>query len=190
MCRHGQWPAWPFCPWDFPGKNTGMGCHTLLQGIFPTQELNPGVWHWRLILYSLSHQGSSGSINWFFSFLGSFLFLLLWMPGNFNRILLILYCWWQNFILSLNCIVVYSAAAAKLLQLYPTLCDRMDCSLPGFSVYGNSPGKNTGVSCHFLLQGIFPTQGSNRSLLSLLHLLHWQVHSFTTESPGKPLVNV
>ena len=36
------------------------------------------------------------------------------------------------------------------------------------------PGKNTGVGCHFLLQGIFPTQGSN---LCLLHLLHWQVDS-------------
>ena len=31
----------PICPWDFPGKNTGVGCHFLLQGIFPNQELNP-----------------------------------------------------------------------------------------------------------------------------------------------------
>ena len=36
----------------------------------------------------------------------------------------------------------------------------MDCSLPVFSVHGNSPGKNTGVGCHSLLLGIFPTQGS------------------------------
>ena len=41
----------------------------------------------------------------------------------------------------------------------------MHCSLPGFSVHGNSPGKNTGVGCHFLLQGIFPTQVSNLGLL-------------------------
>ena len=41
------------------------------------------------------------------------------------------------------------------------LCDPMDCSLPCFSVHGDSPGKNTGVGCHALLQGIFPTQGSN-----------------------------
>ena len=40
----------------------------------------------------------------------------------------------------------------------------MDCSLPGSSVYGDSPGKNTGVGCYSLLQGIFPTQGSNPSL--------------------------
>ena len=43
--------------------------------------------------------------------------------------------------------------------------------------------KNTGVHCHFLLLGIFPTQGLNRRLL---HLLHWQVDSSITESPGKP----
>ena len=39
-----------------------------------------------------------------------------------------------------------------------------DCCPPGSSVHGDSPGKNTGVGCHFLLQGIFPTQGSNLSL--------------------------
>ena len=43
---------------DSPGRNTGMGCHALLQGIFPTQGLNLGLLHWRWILYSLSHQGS------------------------------------------------------------------------------------------------------------------------------------
>ena len=37
----GLWPARLFCPWDFPGKNTGVGCHFLLQGTFPTQGLNP-----------------------------------------------------------------------------------------------------------------------------------------------------
>ena len=45
-----------------------------------------------------------------------------------------------------------------------TLCDPMDCSPPGSSVHGDSPGKNTGGRCHALLQGIFPTQGSNPGL--------------------------
>ena len=40
----------------------------------------------------------------------------------------------------------------------------MDCSLPGFSVHRDSPGKIIGVGCHALLQGIFPTQGSNSGL--------------------------
>ena len=43
---------------DSPGKNTGLGCHALLQGIFPTQGLNPGLPHCRWILCHLSHQGS------------------------------------------------------------------------------------------------------------------------------------
>ena len=44
-----------FCSWDFPGKNTGVGCHSLLQGIFPTQGLNPGHLHCRQTPYRLSH---------------------------------------------------------------------------------------------------------------------------------------
>ena len=44
---------------------------------------------------------------------------------------------------------------AKLLQLCPTLCDPMDCGPPGSSVHRDSPGKNTGVGCHALFQGIF-----------------------------------
>ena len=44
--------------WNSPGKNTGVGCHSLLQGIFPTQVSNPGLLHCRQILYHLSHQGS------------------------------------------------------------------------------------------------------------------------------------
>ena len=42
---------------DFPGKNTGMGCHSLLQGIFLAQGSNPGLPHYRQTLYHLSHQG-------------------------------------------------------------------------------------------------------------------------------------
>ena len=49
------------CPWNSPGQNTGVGSHSLLQGIFPTQGLNPGLLHGRRILYHLSHQGS---LNW------------------------------------------------------------------------------------------------------------------------------
>ena len=47
------------------------------------------------------------------------------------------------------------------------------------------PGKYTGVGCHFLLQGIFLTQGWN---LSLLHLLHWQVDSLPLSHLGSPLI--
>ena len=43
------------CPWDSPGKNTGVGCHSFLQGIFPTQGWNPCLLNCRCILYTLSH---------------------------------------------------------------------------------------------------------------------------------------
>ena len=49
---------------DFPGKNTGVGCCFLLQGIFPTQGSNPGVLNCRWILYSLSYQGSPRILEW------------------------------------------------------------------------------------------------------------------------------
>ena len=60
------------------------------------------------------------------------------------------------------------------------LCNPRDCNPPGSSVL---PGKNTGVGCHFLLQGIFPIQGSN---LCLLCLLHWQVGYLPPGPPRKP----
>ena len=46
------------CPWNFPGKNIGVGSHSLLQGIFPTQELNPSPLHCSQTLNLLSHEGS------------------------------------------------------------------------------------------------------------------------------------
>ena len=54
---HGLYPT-RLHPWDFPGKNTGVGCHFLLQGIFPTQGSNPGLPHCRQTFYCLSNQGS------------------------------------------------------------------------------------------------------------------------------------
>ena len=74
-----------------------------------------------------------------------------------------------------------SAVLCLVAQLCLTLCEPMDCSPPGSSVHmilqsripeSKKKKKNTGVGCHFLLQGIFPTQGSNPGLLS--------------EAPGKP----
>ena len=53
-----------------------------------------------------------------------------------------------------------------------TLCNPMDCSLPGSALHGDSAGKNTGVGCHFLLQGIFPTQGLNPGLLHCRQTLY------------------
>ena len=51
------------CPWNSPGKNAGVGSHSLLQGIFPTQGLNPHSLHCRQILYRLRHQGRTHLIE-------------------------------------------------------------------------------------------------------------------------------
>ena len=57
------------------------------------------------------------------------------------------------------------------------------CDLRTVALSGDSPSKNTGVGCHALLQGIFPTQGAN---LCLLCLLHWQVGSSSLAPPENP----
>ena len=68
------WPHRLYSPWNSPGQNTGVSSHFLLQGIFPTQGSNPGLLHWRQILYQMSHQGSPSNeysvlisfrIDWF-----------------------------------------------------------------------------------------------------------------------------
>ena len=56
--HNGLHPIRLLCPWNSPGKNAGVGCHSLLQGIFPTQDLNLGLLLCRQILHRPSHQGS------------------------------------------------------------------------------------------------------------------------------------
>ena len=73
---------------------------------------------------------------------------------------------------------------AKMLQPCLILCNLMDCSRPGSSVHGDSPGENTGVGCHALFYGIFLTQGQN---LHLLCLSHWQMGSLPLAPPEMPI---
>ena len=55
---HGLQPTRLLCPWAFPGKNPGVGCHFLLQGIFLTQGSNPRLWHWQADSLPLNYLGS------------------------------------------------------------------------------------------------------------------------------------
>ena len=71
----------------------------------------------------------------------------------------------------------------KKLHWCLTLCHPINHSLPSSFVHGNSPSNKTGVGCHTLLQGIFPTQGSNPHVLSRMH---WQVGSLPLVPPEKP----
>ena len=68
------------------------------------------------------------------------------------------------------------AVLCLVAQSHLTLCDPVDCSLPGSSVHGDSLGKNTGVGCHALLHGIFPTQGSNPGLPHCMWILYCLSH--------------
>ena len=72
-------------------------------------------------------------------------------------------------------------------QSCPTLCNPMDCSPPGSSVRRDSPGKNTLMDCHALLQRIFPTQGLNLGLLHcrwiLYHLSHQGAQEYRSGQP-------
>ena len=77
----------------------------------------------------------------------------------------------QNFSYFSCCVAVKSCL---------TLCDPTDCSLPRLLCAWDSPGKNTGVGCHSLLQGIFLTLGWKP------RLLRWQADSLPSEPPGKP----
>ena len=72
------------------------------------------------------------------------------------------------------------AVLCLVTQSCPTLCDPIDCSLPDSSVHGDSPGRNTGVGRHALLQRIFPTHGSNPGLPHCRQIL------LSSEPSGKP----
>ena len=73
-------------------------------------------------------------------------------------------------------ISVFLCGFCLVIQFCLTLRDSMDCSLPGSSVHVIFPGKNTGVGCHFLLQGIFLTQGLNPGLLHCRQILYHLSH--------------
>ena len=79
FASHGLYPASLLCPWDFPGKNIGVGCHALLQGVFLTQGLNPRLsspalagrffttsitWEAHLFTLYLTQQAHSGTLAW------------------------------------------------------------------------------------------------------------------------------
>ena len=102
-------------------------------------------------------------------------------PFTFLLFILKLLCleWFVSY--QLVTILLYCALSTVLSHV-PLFCNRMDCS-PGLLCPWNFPSKNPGVGCHFLLQGVLPTQGWN---LHLLHLLHWQVGSLPLVPPGKP----
>ena len=64
VVSNSLWPHGLYSPWNSPDQNTGVGSLSLLQGIFPTQGLNPGLLHCRRILYQPNHKGSPRILEW------------------------------------------------------------------------------------------------------------------------------
>ena len=112
---HGLQPARLLYSWDFPGRDTGVVCHFLLQGIFPNQALNSGLLHCRQILYQLNYQGSpctyGSSLNPLNSSLIQVLVVFVWSSLKF---------WQKHFDRSWRC-HWYIYSFSKYL-LNPTLC--------------------------------------------------------------------
>ena len=101
-------------PWNSPDQNTGLGCCSLLQGIFPTQGSNPGLPHCRQILYQLSHKGSPFTCYHNVTHQAP-------LSMEFFR---------QEY---------WSGSVSSVAQSCQTLCDPMDCSMPGFPIHHQLP---------------------------------------------------
>ena len=129
VCDPMDCPTRLLCMWNSPGKNTGVGCHSLLPGIFPTQGSNPGLLHCRQSLYHLSHQES------------------LPLQGMVTVFQLGEACGFNSSRNPWNCCCLVPKSCLTLLQPHGLWPARL--------LYPwDSPGKNTGVGCHFLLQGL------------------------------------
>ena len=141
-------------PWNSPGKNTGVGSLSLLQGIFPTQGLNPGLPHCRRILHQLSHQGRLSHLpvlplpQAFYSFLelpsrmpdSSISLIISFMfsfPLSLSAVLLILFSYLlsHSLVLPESCLICCFSSVNSVAQLCPTFCDPMNRSTQGLPVH-------------------------------------------------------
>ena len=101
-------------PWNSPDQNTGLDSLSLFQWIFPTQGLNPGLPHCRQILYQLSHKGSPFTCYHNVTHQAP-------LSMEFSR---------QEY---------WSGSVSSVAQSCQTLCDPMDCSMPGFPIHHQLP---------------------------------------------------
>ena len=115
-----------------------------------------------------------------------FLLLLSWLalqldfsiPFLISILLAVHWASWMGEFMSHQICGVFSIACL-VTQSCLTVCDPKDCSPPGSSVHGDSPGMDTGVGCHVLLQGIFPTQGSNPGLSHCRQIFYCLSHQWS-----------
>ena len=135
------------CPWDFSGKNIGVGCHLFLKGIFPTQGLNQYLLNYRQICANSIGQYISIKQN----------VMNLWTHSNLivifhigNVILLkertrqnnshrLAQDFGKNNFLSSDSFQYSHCCCCSVTKFYPTFCDAMDHSTPGFPVHHHLP---------------------------------------------------
>ena len=124
LCDPMDFSPLGLCPWNFPSRNTGMGCHFLLQGIFPTQGSNPrllNLLHCRQILSPLGHLGNA--VETLIHQRG----LQLVSEPHLRKKFLFHYC------------LIDSVQFSSVPQSCPTLCNPMDCSTSGLPVHLQLP---------------------------------------------------
>ena len=165
---------WLYSSWNSPGQNIGVGSHFPLQGIFPTQEWNPGLRHCGQILYQLSYQGSPRILEWVaypFSSGSSW-------PRNWTRVSCIAGGFFTNWAiraaLSLNMKWSESesySVTSDSLRPFATLCDHgiLQARILEWLAYpfsrGSSPPRNwTRVFC---IAGGFFTSWATREALKM-----------------------
>ena len=90
----GLWPSRLLRPWDSPGKNTGVGCHALLQGMFPTQGSNPGLLNCRRFFTNWATREAQLHVRW--DHMNLLTFRSSWIQnGNFICFELIICIMWN-----------------------------------------------------------------------------------------------
>ena len=137
---HGLLPTRILCPWDSPGKSTGVGCHFFLQRIFPTRGSNLGLPHCRQTLYHLSHHGSPGTLWSIINWIPGYDICLAKTETKFQKYIIFKCYWeaWINPIKSLNEKMLtaspYNLYCCSVAKMCLTFQDPTDCSTPGFPV--------------------------------------------------------
>ena len=131
----------------FPGNSTGVGCHFLLQGIFPTQGSNPGLPHCRQTVYRLSHQGRYVCIS-------VCIFVCICLSVHCIHICMCAYLVWRHIRVYLCvCLFVCSICICMYVHLCVSVCVCAHvCAFPDHGMalrgggHGHSPGKARGGS--------------------------------------------
>ena len=159
---HGLQPPRLLCPWNFPGKNSRVGCHFLLQGSSRSRD-----WTASLEFPTLAGRFFTTRVTW------EAKFYLLCFTIKFSNT----FTNTKNTLCSHNTPSMTIYTHIQYIHICVLSCSVISNSLQPCRLYhGNSPGKNTGVGCHALPQGILPTQGSDSGLPHYRQILYCLNH--------------